>query len=65
MVYPKDERILLYPNYQKFRIKTNLFSLLLKLTQLMKIGTDLQFCIFCWAAIAFLIVVIEDNRRIG
>ena len=39
----------------------NLFSLLLKLPQLTNIGTDLHFCMFCWVAIAFLIVVIENQ----
>ena len=39
----------------------HLFSLLLKLPQLIKIGTDLQFCIFGWVAIAFLIVLIENQ----
>ena len=41
--------------------KIHLFSLLLKLSHFIKIGTDLQFCIFCWVAIAFLIVVIENQ----
>ena len=48
-----------------FVLYFNLLSLLLKLPQLIKIGTDLQFCIFCWPAIVFLIVVIENHRRIG
>ena len=44
-----------------FGMRNNLFSLLLKLPQLIKIGTDLQFCIFCRVTIAFLIVVIEHQ----
>ena len=39
----------------------NLFSLLLKLQKLIETGTDLQFRIFSWVAIAFLIVVIENQ----
>ena len=41
----------------------NLFSLLLKLPQLIKIGTDLQFCFFCRVTIALLIVVIENQYQ--
>ena len=47
--------------YMQWRKTHNLLSLSLKLPQLIKIGTDLQFCIFCWVAIAFLIVVIENQ----
>ena len=41
----------------------NLFPLLLKLPQSIKIGTDSQFCTFCRVTIAFLIVVIEHQRE--
>ena len=39
----------------------NLFFLLVKLPQVKKIGTDLQFCTFCRGTIAFSTVAIEHQ----